>query len=365
MSLKLRRRASGIVLGAALGLSSLTACASEGVSASTVAQIGDETISTQEFEAALDDAYADPIVGETVKEMGSTYRTSFLNDMVSYEISKKVAANADVSVTDGEVDKMLEELLAGSSVEQAQTQSAMQGDPFTEMQMRMRLATNLVNAKFGEQVTGKTQDELAAQKLEELKSQRQADPAQFTTYGLRATVTYDQLLAEDWVTKANEQGMTLQDAVNSNPDPQSPTGSSEVSTESYTGADLAAQPDVLQQLQAIPQGRSGAVIQGPDQSGKFVYVVVTMDSVTQTSDEELQTQAEQAAQQEFFTAGMTEAAEQAKDIDIQVNPRFGSVEYPQQGLPSVTVPTPKTFSEPDAAADPAAEQGTVPGMPVS
>lgn len=217
----------------------------------------------------------------------------------------------------------------------------------------MRLATNLVNAKFGEEVTGKTQAALAAEKLEQLKAQRASDPAQFTTYNLLATVTYDQLLADDWVTKANS-GMSLQDAVNSNPDPQSPAGSNQVSSESYTGADLSAQPDVLKQLQAIPEGQTGAVVQGPDQAGKFVYIVVTIDGITQATDAELQTRAEQEAQQEFFAAGMTEAAAQAKKIDIDVNPRYGSVEYPQQGLPSITTPTPKTFSEPDAAADPSA-----------
>ena len=359
MSLKLRHRAAGILIGAALGLSSLTACAMDN---STVAQIGDETITTQELQDALDEAYADPIVGETVKDQGSAYRTAFLNDMVSYEISKAVAAEVGVSINDADVDAMLEELLGGQSIKDAQIQSVLQGDPFTETQMRMRLATNLVNAKFGEEVTGKTQEELAAEKFEELKAQRASDPAQFTTYNLLATVTYDQLLADDWVTKANS-GMTLQDAVNSNPDPASPAGTNEVSSESYTGADLSAQPDVLQQLQAIPAGETGAVVQGPDQVGNFTYVVVTIASVTETSDEELQTQADQAAQQEFFTAGMTEAATQAKNIDIEINPRYGAVEFPQQGLPSITVPKPKTFSEPDVAADPSAPAGGVPGAP--
>lgn len=363
MSLKLRRRAAGIVLGAALGLSSLTACATDGVSASTVAQIGDETITTQEFQSALDVAYADPIVGQTLEDQGEAFRTALLNDMVSYEISKAVAAQSGVSVSDAEIDEMFSELLAGQSVEDAQIQSVMQGDPFTEAQLRMRLATNLVNAKFGEEVTGQTQEELEAEKLEELKAQRASAPEQFTTYNILATVTFDQVLAADWVSKANEQGMTLQEAVNSNPDPQSPVGTNEVSSESYTGTDLAAQPDVLQQLQAIGEGQTGAVVQGPDQTGNFTYVVVTMESIAQTPDEDLQQQASQSAQQEFFQAGMTEAAEQAKTIEVQVNPRYGAVEFPQQGLPSVTIPTPKTFAEPEVATDPSTETGVPGGVP--
>lgn len=354
MSLKIRRRTAGILLGLTLGVSSLAAC---GMPASAVAQIDGQTISVQEFEDALTAAYADPIIGEAAEEMGASFRTSYLNDWVSYEIARVVAANAGVTISDAEVEEEIELMLGGQSIEVAQQQSVQAGQPFTADQVRMRVATNLVSAKFGEEVTGTTQDELAAEKLAELKQQRESAPESFTTYNLLATVTYDQELAQDWIEKANG-GMTLEEAIASNPDPNTPVEG--VSAESYTGAELAQQPDVLNQLQAIEEGQTGAVMQGPDQMGQFVFIVVTMDSIAITSDEELQAQADQAAQQEFFAAGMAEAAAQAQQIDIEVNPRYGKVEFPQQGLPSITVPTPGTFTEPSSAAD----TGLPPGLPL-
>lgn len=344
MALNIRRRTAGIVVGAAVLTAGLSGCATDG---NVVAKVGDETITQQEFTKALETAYADPIVGKQVKELGSSYRTSYLNDMVSYEIAKEVAADAGVSITDSDIDAKLEELLNGQSIEQAQFQSASQGDPVTAEQLRMRVARSLVNARFGEKVTGTTQEQLAAQKLAQLKSDRDANPASYTKYDLTLTVTQDQLLAQDWIAKANG-GMSLQQAVDSNPDPATAGSGATVTQESYTGADLAQQPDVLSQLQAIPVGTTGAVTQGPDQTGAFTYVVVTMNSAALSTDADLEEQATQAADQQFLQAGMTESAKQAAKIDVEVNPRYGSLETPQEGLPSVSTPNPKTFSEPKA-----------------
>ncbi|MFV0533205.1 MAG: SurA N-terminal domain-containing protein [Cumulibacter sp.] len=356
MTVKFRRRAAGVLVGAALGVASLTACS---MNANTVAEIGDETITTQELDQALEDAYADPIVGDALQEQGEAFRTEYLNDMLSYEISKAVAAEAGVSVSDDEIDEMFEESLQGQSVESVQAAAAAQGTPLTAEQMRMRIATNLVNAKFGEEVTGTTQEELSAEKFDELQKQREENPGQYSTFDVQATVTADQAFADDWASKVNEQGMTLQEAVDSNPDENNPAGTNEVSSETVDGAQMAQNPDVLEQLQAIDEGDTGVIVQGPDQNGAFVYLVVTMDKVNLTPDADLQAQADQAAQQEFFQAGMTEAAAQAKKIDIDVNPRYGTVEYPQQGLPSIGTPNPNTFSEPEQAADPSG--GGLPG----
>ena len=342
MALNLRRRTAGLLVGAALSAAALTAC---GVPASTVATIGDETITQKEYTSALDAAYADPIVGEQVADLGSAYRISSLNDLVTYEIAKAVAENADVSITDSEIDAKLEELLGGQSLEDVQQQMSTQGDPVTADQLRMRVARGLVTAKFGEQVTGQTQDELAAEQLTQLKAQRDANPAQYTSYSLALTVTADQALANDWITKANG-GMTLQDAVASNPDPNAPAGTPPVVEDSISGADLAQEPALLQQLQAIPVGQTGSIVQGPDQMGAFTFVVVTVTAATPASDADLQTQAASAAEQQFLTAGMTESANQAQSIDVELNPRYGTLEYPEQGLPSVTAPTPDTFSGP-------------------
>jgi len=356
VALNLRRRTAALLIGVAVGAATLAGC---GMSASTVARIDNETITQQEYQAALDKAYADPVVGDQVKKMGSSYRTAYLSDMVTYEIAKVVAAKAGVAITDAEVDEKVTELFAGQSVEDIQMQLASQGDPVTAEQLRMRIARSVVNAKFGEKVTGKTQEQMTAEQLQTLKSQRDADPSMFTNYTLLLTVTQDQLLAQDWVNKANG-GMTLNDAVASNPDPAVPAGTESIGEESYRGSDLAQQPDVLKQIAAIPQGQTGVVAQGPDQTGAFTYVVLTVKSAALDDDAALQEQASQAAEQEFLTAGMTESAKQAKNVEVEVNPRFGKVEIPQEGLPSVTVPTPDTFSEPSKASD---STPTIPGMP--
>lgn len=357
MASNLRRRTAGLLVGAALSAASLTAC---GVSPSTVATVGDQTITQKEYQSGLDDAYADPIVGAQAKELGSAYRTAYLSDLVSYEIAMQVAKKAGVSVTDADVDAKLKELLGGQDIQVAQEAQAQQGDPTTPDQLRMRVARSLVSAKLGEKATGATKEAMAAEQLAQLKAQRDADPGQYTKYDMVLTATADQALAADWTAKANG-GMSLPDAVASNPDPSTPPGNQATGEESITGADLAQQPDVLKQIQAVPVGQTGVVTQGPDQTGAFTYVVLTLKAATLTTDEELQTQANQAADQQFLQAGMAEAAAQSKKVKVEVNERYGKVERPAEGLPSVTVPTPDTFSAPSAKKD--QQQGTTPVIP--
>ncbi|WP_106849779.1 hypothetical protein [Blastococcus sp. Marseille-P5729] len=354
MALNLRRRTTGLLLGAAVSAAGLTAC---GTDAGTVATIDDVTISQKQFEADIDAALADPVTGEQVEELGSAYRASYLNDVVTAEIAKAIAENEGEPITDADVDAKLEELIQGQSIEDALAQSAMSGDPVTEKQLRMRVARGLVTDMAAEKALGVSKDEMTEQQLAQIKAQRDANPGQFTTYDLAITATQDQMLAADWEQKA-KAGTPLKDAVAGNPDPNMPTGSAEaVVEESLTGADLAQQPDILNQLQQIPAGTTGTIVSGPDQTGIFTYFVVTVKSATAATDEQLQTQAEQAADQQFMEAGLIELAKQAEEVDVEVNPRYGTIEYPEQGLPSVTVPSSDNFTEP------APETPTVPGLP--
>lgn len=354
MALNLRRRTAGLLLGAAVSAAGLTAC---GTDAGTVATIDDVTITQKQFEADVDAALADPVTGEQVKELGSAYRAGYLNDVVTGEIAKAIAENQGDPITDADIDAKLEELLQGQSIDDAIAQSAMSGDPVTEKQLRMRVARGLATDMAAEKALGASKDELTAQQLTQVKAARDANPGQFTTYDLAITATQDQMLAADWEQKA-KAGTPLKDAVAGNPDPNMPTGTTEpVVEESLTGADLAQQPDILNQLQQIPAGETGTIVSGPDQTGIFTYFVVTVKSAAPATDEVLQAQAAQAADQQFMDAGLIESAKQAEEVDIEVNPRYGTVEYPEQGLPSVTVPSSENFTEP------APDTPTVPGLP--
>lgn len=351
MALNLRRRTAGLLVGLTLGAAGLTGC---GVGADTVAKVDNETLTVKEFQSAIDDAYADPIVGKQAKEMGSSFRTTFLNQLLSAEIAKAVAKKAGITVTDAKVEAKLKEMLGDMSMEDAQLQYAMSGQPMTPELIRAGMTTALVNDELGQKVTGKTQAELSAEQLATLKAQRDANPTQFTTYDLTFAATTDQARAQSWVdkTKSGTAG-TLTEVVAADPDPQL---GGEAATQPISGAQ--EDPEIIKQLAAIPAGDTG-ILSAPDpSSGQTYYIVATVNAVTPISDEELQAQAEQAAQQEFMTAGATEAAEVAKEVDVEVNPRYGKVEYPQQGLPSITVPTSDTFTEP-TGADPAG----VPGLP--
>ncbi|WP_153505587.1 hypothetical protein [Cumulibacter manganitolerans] len=344
LALNLRRRTATLLVGAALSGLSLTACGSP---SSTVATVGSETITQKEYRAALDNAYADPIVGAEAKKMGSTYSTALLNDLVSFEIAKAVAAKAGVSASASDVSAKLTELLGGQSLEQAQKAYVAQGQPITEQQMRMRLGVLLVSEELGKQATGTTQEALAAQQLADLKAKRDADPSKYTKFNLTLAATMDQAKGQAWVekTKSGTAG-SLTEVVAADPD-QSTGG--QATTQDVDGGQ--EDPKIIAQIAAIPAGQTGLLTIGPDpSSGAFYYYAVTVNSATVDDDATLKQQADQAAEQQFQNAGLTAAADEAKNIKIEVNPRYGSVERPKQGLPSVTVPKSDTFSTPTTSA---------------
>lgn len=351
MASPLGRRVVGAFFGVLMLALGLSACTSP---SSVVASIGDETITVDEFDKALQAAYDDPIVGEAVKESGEPYKTAYLSQLLQYEVVQKIAADQDIEISQAAIDELADEQFEGASVDMIQQQYAMQGQYLTKDHINMLLTQQYVQAKVGEKASGKSLEETTAEAKTALEQQAASQPGLLDNWDVMFVSVTDPAQGQTWVDEINAGTKTIEE-VGAEAGPNQ-DGTPQPSPTSLSGED-AQGAGFLEQMTPLETGDAG-LLELTDQSmGQVFYVLV---QVTERTPGDLDELAATQAEQTFTESGATAVADASNDIDIEINPRYGKLERPEEGLPSVASGDPGTFSEPTTSA-PAGGAG-IPGM---
>ncbi|GAB3295200.1 hypothetical protein EK0264_13995 [Epidermidibacterium keratini] len=350
MTSRLGSRVVGAVLGVLVLALGLSACSS---SPSVVMTVAGEELTAKEYQAKLDEAFADPIVGDLVKEQGEPYKISYLNQLMQYEVINQIAKQEGITYTDADIDEYADQAFNGNSFEQIQQQSAAQGQYYTKEHLRMLLTQQYVQSKLGEKTSGQTLEETTAQAKTQIEQQVATTPGLLDSWDLLFVAVNDPAQGQAWADAINSGARTIED-IGAEAGP-GPDGTPQPATTSVTGQD-AQGGGFLEQIGPLQTGQAG-MLSLPDQStGTTFYVLIY---VVERTPGDVDAEAAKQADSTFAQAGSSAVADASKDIKIDVNPRYGKLERPEQGLPSIGDSQPDTFTTPA----PESGAGGVPGMP--
>lgn len=350
MTSRFGSRVVGAVFGVLVLALGLSACAS---SPSVVMTVGGKQTTASQLQDMIDKAYADPIVGDLVEQQGDSYKISFLSRLMQYQVVTQIAEQAGISYTDADIDEYATQAFSGSSFAEIQQQSAASGQYYTENDLRMLLTQQYVQARLGEQTSGQTLEETTAAAKSEIEAQVAATPGLLDSWDLQFVAVNDPAQGQAWADAINSGARTIED-IGAEAGP-GPDGTPQPATTTVNGQD-AQGGGFLEQISPLQTGQAG-LLSLPDQStGQTFYVLIY---VVERTPGDIDAAAAQQADSTFAQAGSTAVADAAKDIKIDINPRYGELERPEQGLPSIADSQPDTFTTPA----PATGAGQVPGLP--
>ncbi|MGY1741776.1 MULTISPECIES: peptidyl-prolyl cis-trans isomerase [unclassified Blastococcus] len=305
--MRTRRPAAVLTLGLIAGLA-LTGCRT---SPTVAAYVGDETITVDELQTAVDDRRADPAVtaGDEPE-----YTRTVLTELVNSAVLTSAAEHFGVDPDPEGLPELLELLLEGQDPELFYEQAAAQGLTRADALERVRQVAVLASIAVAEGAVDETTEASLRATFEEgLAGQAgqvslgfvnvpdqaaadaavaalQADPGSYTT-----------------VAAPYLNGTTL-------PEPQN------VTVDALASSQLP--PDLVAQIAATPPGTAFATAV----EGVPGLVVVWVGQPQLPTFEESREQLELAAVNEAAEAGDAIVAEYQAGLDIDVNPRYGSLE---------------------------------------
>lgn len=329
MTAHLRRRMFGAIVGVIIGVASMTACTNNN---DVVARVGNQSITVAAFNAAINDAYADPVIGETAKEQGQSYRTNVLRTMLQSLITDKIAADMKITPSAAETKSFEDLLFGGSSDAQLQQQLAAQGQLYTIPALHETARIFYIESELGKRTINKSEAELQAEALKTLQ-------ASSTTYDLKLISLPDQATGDKYLASL-KAGTTTIAKIGAEVGP-APDGTPQPLDQ--PGVDLSKlPPDVAGQIQATAEG--GYVVIST--SGMFYLAQVA--SITTTPIDQLQAQAADQVNTQLSTQGQKTAGQLAAKMTIYVNPRYGTLEAAKDQLPSISNGDPGPYQSPPA-----------------
>jgi len=118
-----RRLTASLAVGL-VALAGVAGCRSD---PSVAAYVGDEQVTVDELQTAVDTRLEDPALAEAATGREDEFTRLVLTRLVTEEVYERVAQRYDVTVDDGDVRARLDELLAGEDPEAVYAQAAAQG----------------------------------------------------------------------------------------------------------------------------------------------------------------------------------------------------------------------------------------------
>jgi SurA N-terminal domain/PPIC-type PPIASE domain len=122
-SVQTRRLTASLAVGL-VALAGVAGCRSD---PSVAAYVGDEQVTVDELQTAVDTRLEDPALAEAATGREDEFTRLVLTRLVTEEVYERVAQRYGVTVDDGDVRARLDELLAGEDPEAVYAQAAAQG----------------------------------------------------------------------------------------------------------------------------------------------------------------------------------------------------------------------------------------------
>ncbi|HEX2074109.1 MAG TPA: SurA N-terminal domain-containing protein [Geodermatophilus sp.] len=290
-----------------VGLIAVAGLAGCRTSPNVAAYVGNEEVTVAELETAVDERRADPDLAAATEGRETEYTRSVLTQLVRGEIYAEAAQRYDIRVSDDEVQARLEELLEGQDPEALYAQAAAQGVSRTdilgtvrEQIVRLRIAESEGLAAGLDEASLRARYEEVRDQLAQVRLGYITVPDQATANAVLAQLTTD---------PASYPALAAQ-----YPSPVT------LPTLEPRPADQV--PSVLADQVARAAPNTGFTVEVPDVGGVVVAfvgepAVPTFEEVRPDLEEEARTAVDDAAQELV--------ADVRADLDITVNPRFGSI----------------------------------------
>ncbi|WP_167760964.1 peptidyl-prolyl cis-trans isomerase [Geodermatophilus sp. DF01_2] len=299
------RRLTASLAAGLVALAGLAGCRTD---PNVAAYVGDEQVTVDELDAAVEARLDDPALAEATEGREDEFTRLVLTRLVQAELYDLVAQRYGVTVDDGDVQARLTELLGGEDPEALYAQAAAQGvgradilETVRQQLLRQRLAE--AEGLAG----GLTEEELRADYEEALPSLSQVR--------LGFVTVPDQAAADAAVAALEADPAAYAELAAQYP---GPTTLPEVVPRSPDQV-----PPPLADAVAAAAPNTATAVTVPDVPG---VVVVFVGEPVVPSFEEVRPQLEEAARAEVDSAAQELVAEVRADVDVTVNPRFGTIE---------------------------------------
>lgn len=295
-----------------LAVLALAGCRAE---PSVAAYVQDGTISTDQLDTAIEQRLADPNISAAVEPGDADYQRLVLNQLVQQEIYRILSADYDVAVSERAIDTTIEELLSagGSRSVQDEFVRLASEQKLAEIDVREITRQLLIREQIAaeEGLDGPTQEPALMQRYEETKDQ-------MSTIELGFITVPDQESADTVLETLLADPSSYPAVAASYPGPNTAT-----MFLSGSVADLPAQlaPSVLQ----TPVGQ-GFTLAVPEAGGIVVGYVASLQV---PSFEEVRDQLLSEAAAGVDEAARQFVAEAVADLDIDINPRYGTFDEGQ------------------------------------
>jgi hypothetical protein len=292
----------------AVGLVALAGVAGCRTDPGVAAYVGEEQVTVDELETAVDTRLEDPALAEAAAGREDEFTRLVLTRLVTAELYDRFAQRYGVTVDDGDVQARLDELLAGEDPETVYAQAAAQGVARADVfeTIRQQLLRQRVAESEG-LTEGVTEDQLRAAYQGALPSLSQ----------LRmGYVNVPDQAAADAAVAALQADPGAYPAIAA----QYPGDATLPEVTTVAPADV---PPPLADAVAAAAPNTATSLTVPDLPG--VLVVFVGEPVVPTF-EEARPQLEETARGEADAAGQELVAEVRAGVDVTVNPRFGVIE---------------------------------------
>lgn len=305
----MRRRYLTLPVLSLLTILVLTGCRTE---AAVAAYVGNQTISTDQLAAAVEQRMADENIAAVVEPGEADYQRAVLSQLVQQAIYQILSADYDVTVTDREVEDKLDELLAGDGQQDveavysrlANEQRLSQLD--VRENVRQALTREAIAAEEG--LDGPIQEPALRERYEQIKDQ-------ISTIELGILTVPDQETADETLAALIEDPASYEALATTyfGPDTLPSVTSSPVSD---------VPPELLPSVAQTAVGQ-GFTVDIPRTGGIVVGYVASLD-VPQFEDVRDQIRVEAASGVDAAVGEIV--AEFVSGLDIDINPRYGSLE---------------------------------------
>jgi hypothetical protein len=295
----------------ALGLVALAGVAGCRTSPNVAAYVGDERVTVAQLETAVDERLADPALAAATEGREDEFTRLVLTRMVQAEVYAQAAEEYGVTPSDGDVQALLDELIGDQDPEALYSQAAAQGVGRTDIfeTVRQQLVRQRIAVAEG-LADGLTEEQLRADYEEALPSLSQVS--------LGYVTVPDQAAADAAVA-------TLQADPSAYPAVAAQYPSSTTLPQVTPRAADQVPSAIADQVTAAAPN-SAFTVNVPEVGG--VLVVFVGQPVAPTF-EEARGDLEDAAASEVDAAAQKLVADVRDDLDITVNPRYGTIEEGQ------------------------------------
>ncbi len=305
-----RRPVVRTVAGLALAALALTGCGTNQLRTGAAAIVGDERISTEQLEAIVQRGLSDPAAAQANSDRAA-YQRTVLTRLINTVILERAAAEAGVTVTEGDVDKQLQVYIASTptgTLAELEMQAAQQAG-IAKQDLRPFVRNVVIDQALADELTKDLP--VSAATLREIYAQNP---------------NYDKVRSAHVLLATKQQADSVLAQVKADPS-QFAALAKKFSTDTSNkdkGGDLGlvGRGSFVKEFEdAVFAAKAGTVLTVKTQFG--FHVVKVVERVTTSLAEATPELRRMALQEERDGAKSAKLRAAADALDIKVSPRFG------------------------------------------